>query len=327
MLLITESQIRQLLDAESCIVAVEQAFTDYAAGRAELPNVIHLDVPDHGGEVHVKAGYVRGQPYYAVKMASGFPRNAGHGMPTGDGMVVVFDAYTGAPAALLLDRGYITDLRTAAAGAVAVKHLARETIDAVGVVGTGIQARLQVRLLARVRALRVVRIWGRNAKAAAKCAADIRDSGDIPGGALVTSVPTIEQAVEGTDVVFTVTPSQRPLVEAAWIRPGCLVVAVGSDGSNKQELEVAVLERADRVVADSLAQCRRIGEIHHALDAGKIRETKITELGQITAGASPGRQRDDEIIVCDLTGVGVQDVAAASVVVDRARSRGLGSVL
>jgi ornithine cyclodeaminase len=321
---LTESEIRQVLDADSCIEAVERAFTLYAAGKAELPSVIHLDIPEQQGEVHIKAGYLHGQPYYAVKVASGFPNNPKLGLSAGDGSVLVFDARTGAPAAVLMDHGYITDLRTAAAGAVAAKHLARTTIDSVGVVGTGIQARLQVQLLARVRAFRVVRIWGRNPDAAARCASDLQNSGQLPGGSLVSAVATVEEAVRQSDIVFTVTASRAPLVRAEWLAQGTLVVAVGSDGADKQELDAEVLGRADRVVADSLSQCRRIGEIHHALDARLIEESQVTELGNITAGRAPGRQDPDSIIVCDLTGVGVQDVATASVVVDRARATGLG---
>ena len=229
------------------------------------------------------------------------------------GIVVVFDARTGALAAILLDNGYITDLRTAAAGAVAAKHLARESIGTIGVIGTGAQARYQVQLLAQVRTFHTVKVWGRRHDAAAACVADITASGVH---AIVAS--TLEEAVTDSDVVITVTASRAPLVRAAWVKQGALVIAVGSDGPDKRELEVDVLALADRVIADSLPQCRRLGEIHHALEAGVLQESRITELGRITAGQSPGRTSDAEIIVCDLTGVGVQDVAAASVIMEQA---------
>lgn len=325
-LVLDERDIRMLLDPQSCIAAVERAFTAYAAGGAELPGVIHLDIPEAHGEIHIKGGYLHGAAYYAVKFASGFPGNPTAGLPATGGLVVVFDAHTGALAAILLDNGYITDLRTAAAGAVAAKHLACESIDTVGVLGTGVQGRLQVQLLAQVRSFRTVKVWGRRPAAAATCVADIERSGALPQGARVVAVDSVEAAVTGSDVVITVTASRIPLVHAAWLRPGCLVVAVGSDGPDKQELDVDVLAQADRVVADSLPQCRRLGEIHHALDAGVLQDTRITELGRITGGQSPGRATPTEIIVCDLTGVGVQDVAAATVVLERAAvsSRRLG---
>jgi ornithine cyclodeaminase len=318
-LVIREKEIRTLLDPASCIAAVERAFTVYATGGAELPGVIHLDVPEYGGEIHIKAGYLHGGPFYAVKMASGFPGNSALGLSSSDGMVVVFDARTGAPTAILLDNGFITDLRTAAAGAVAAKYLARDAIETVAVVGTGIQARLQVQLLARVRPFRGVRVWGRRADAARQCATDLAESAALPPGCAVTDADTLDHAIHGADVVFTTTASKTALVRPEWLTPGTLVVAVGADGTDKRELDVGVLAIADRVVADSLAQCRRIGEIHHALDAGVLDESRVTELGHITAGHAPGRRSPHEIIVCDLTGVGVQDVAAATVVVERAR--------
>jgi ornithine cyclodeaminase len=315
-LVVHAPEIRRLLDPAACIAAVERAFTDYAQGRAELPGVIHLDVPPVGGEIHVKAGYVHGGRWWAVKIASGFPGNAALGLPPNGGMVLAFAARTGEPAAILLDDGYITDLRTAAAGAVAARHLARQSIDVVAVVGTGAQARLQPRLLAQVRAFREVRVWGRRREGAELCAAELGE-GALPSGARARAVSSVREAVEGADIVFTVTASRTPLVRAEWLAAGSLVVAVGADGADKQELEVGVLAGADRVVADSLPQCRRIGEIHHAVEAGVLDESRVTELGYVTAGLTPGRERDHERIVCDLTGVGVQDVAAAGVVLER----------
>jgi ornithine cyclodeaminase/alanine dehydrogenase-like protein (mu-crystallin family) len=319
-----EAEIRALLDPLSCIAAVERAFSAYAAGAAELPGVIHLDVPQEKAEIHIKAGYLHGGAAYAVKLAWGFPGNPVRGLSANDGLVLVFDAKTGVPAAILFDRGYITDVRTAAAGAVAAKHLARDPIETVAVIGTGAQARLQVQLLATVRSFRSVRVWGRRREAAEHCAADLAQSDSLPPGASVSAVGTVEAAVRGADLVYTVTASRQPLVRAEWVGPGSLVVAVGSDGADKQELEIDVLAAADRVVADSLPQCRRFGEIHHAVDAGVLQESRVTELGRITARIAPGRQAPTERIVCDLTGVGVQDVAAATLVLERALSSGMG---
>jgi ornithine cyclodeaminase len=309
------------------MAAVERAFRLYAKGEAELPNVIHLDVPEYRGEIHIKAGYLHGGEYYALKAASGFPGNPALGLSTGNGMVIVFDARTGAPSAILLDNGYITDLRTAAAGAVAAKYLAREKVVTVAIVGTGIQARLQPRVLGLVRPFRALRIWGRRPEAAAQCARELEETQALPSGCVTAVAGSVEAAVRDADIVITVTASHTPLVRAEWLARGALVIAVGSDGADKQEVDVGVLHAATRVVADSLPQCRRIGEIHHALDAGILDETHVTELGRIVNGAAPGRLGHDELIVCDLTGVGVQDVAAASLVVQRARERGVGTEL
>ncbi len=327
-LILREAEIRALLDPASCIRAVEEAFSAYAGGLAELPAVINLEVPAERAEIHVKSGYIRGGEHYAVKIASGFPGNAARGLPPSDGMVLVFDARTGAPAAFLLDNGFITDRRTGAAGAVAARHLARREVRAVGVVGSGAQARHQLESLAQVRRFEEVRVYGRRAERARACVEDLRRMQGLPDGCRFEVASEVREAVEGADVVFTVTASREPLVRAEWVSPGALVVAVGSDGPDKQELDVQVLARAERVVADSLPQCLRLGEIHHAVEAGAIGREKVdAELGEITAGRKPGRRSERDVIVCDLTGVGVQDVAAASLVMARARQAGRGEPL
>ena len=325
-LILRENEIRALLDPAACIQAMERAFAAYATGKAQLPPVINLEVPEHGGEVHIKTGHLSGGPYYAVKIASGFYGNAALGRPSSDGMVLVFDSATGAPAAFLLDNGFITDLRTAAAGALAAKYLAGKQIQTVAVIGAGAQARYQMKLLSLVRPFREARVWGRNREKAEACAEELRRAG-ISGQPAFSVAASVEQAVRRADLVITVTASREPLVRAEWLAPGETVIAVGSDGPDKQELDVGVLARADRIVADSLPQCLRLGEIHHAVEQGAINKEKVSELGEIVAGLKTGRTRDDELIVCDLTGVGVQDVAAASLVMERALAAGGGEKL
>jgi ornithine cyclodeaminase len=323
-LILREPEIRSLLDPNVCIEAMERAFAAYSTGQAQIPSVIQLDVPENHGEIHVKAGHVEGWPYYAVKIASGFLDNPKFGLAANDGMVVVFDAHTGAPAAFLLDNGFITDLRTGAAGAVAGKFLARKKVEAVAVIGTGGQARYQVEMLALVRRFAEVRIWGRDPDKARACAADLGKSRGIAACHFAVA-GSVQESVEGADIVITATASCEPLLRAHWLKAGVTVITVGSDAPAKQELDVDVLARADKIVADSLPQCLRLGEIHHAVECGAIAKEKVyAELGEITAGRKPGRTSDDEIIVCDLTGVGVQDVAAAALVMERAKKAGVG---
>ena len=320
-LVLREAEIRSLLDPASCREAVEEAFSAYATGGAVMPAVINLDLPEQGGEVHVKAGHLRGGEFYAVKMASGFRGNPERGLPANDGMVLVFDAATGEPAALLLDNGLLTDLRTGAAGAVAAGHLARRNARVVAVVGCGAQARYQLEALALVRPFREARIWGRNPDRARACASELAGSPGMREMCRFVIAGSLREAVEGADIVVTVTSSREPLVRAEWLYPGVHVTAVGSDGPEKRELFPEVLSRADRLVADSLPQCLRLGEIHHAVAGGAIAEGDVdAELGEITAGRKPGRQNELEITVCDLTGLGVQDVAAAGLVMERARA-------
>jgi ornithine cyclodeaminase len=293
--------VRAALPMAACIDAVEAAFVAYSAGRAELPGVIHLDVPESSGEIHVKAGHLHGAPAYAVKVASGF---YGVEPPAIDGMVLVFDGHTGAPLAMLLDGGLLTDIRTGAAGGVAARWLAPTRADVVAVLGTGIQSRRQMEALRCERDVGEVRVWGREAVRAAVAAADV-------GG---TAVATPREAVEDADVILTCTASTEPLVLADWVKAGAHVTAIGSDGPGKQELDPALLRRADVVAVDARDQCLRLGELQHAPE---LRDRAV-ELGAIAAGEVPGRTDDTQLTICDLTGVGVQDVAAANAVLANA---------
>ena len=314
--ILREGDIRAVLDMSSCIDACERAFAAYSSGRAELPGVIHLDVPEHRGEIHVKAGHLHGEPYYALKVASGFSETA---PPSVDGMVVVFDATNGAPVAFLLDNGFITDLRTGAAGGVAARHLAPERVKRVGVVGTGVQAGYQLDGLAAVRPGFVeVRVWGRNPDHAERCVADLRGRAGLPEGCTYEVAPGVRDAVEGADVVITCTASREPLVRAEWLAAGAHVAALGSDGVGKQELDPGVLVSADLLVVDSRDQCARLGELQYAAD----QVGRAVELGDICAGVRPGRTSAEQLTVCDLTGVGVQDVAAAGLVMARGGDAG-----
>jgi len=303
--ILREQDVRAALPMGACIEAVERALVAYSGGAAELPAVIHLDVPEARGEIHVKAGHVHGAPTYAVKVASGF---YAVDPPAIDGLVVVFDATTGAPVAFLLDGGYVTDTRTGAAGGVAARWLAPEHVAVVAVIGTGIQARRQVEALRCVRDLTEIRVWGRDADHASAAAADV-------GGVAALSV---EDAVAGADVVITCTASTEPLVRAEWIAPGTHITAVGSDGAGKHELDPELLRRADVLAVDSLEQCRRLGELQHVLDV----VDEAVELGTICAGGAPGRTASTQLTICDLTGVGVQDVAAANAVLANAGDAG-----
>jgi ornithine cyclodeaminase/alanine dehydrogenase-like protein (mu-crystallin family) len=302
--ILREADVRAALEMAACIDACERAFAAYSTGGAELPAVIHLDVPEAEGEIHVKAGHLHGAPYYAVKAASGFYAQEPAAI---DGLVMVFDARDGSPAAFLLDNGFITDLRTGAAGGVAARHLAPSAPEAVAVIGTGGQARQQLDALAVVRpGFSTVRVWGRDTAHADRCVDDLRVRHDAD----VTRIDTVRAAVEGADVVITCTAAREPLVERAWLAPGAHVTALGSDGAGKQELDPAILRDADLLVVDSRDQCMRLGELQHAPGEAE----RAVELGAICAGVAPGRTSQDQLTVCDLTGLGVQDVAAANVV-------------
>jgi len=323
-LLLSEPEIRKMMGPAEALPAVRDAFIRMARGEAVLPGVIHLDIPKSGAEVHVKGAHLHGSRFFTVKVASGSYANPDRGLPTGSGIVLVFDATTGFPQAVLFDNGYLTDLRTGAAGALAADLLAKREVDRVGFVGVGTQARFQLEALLGVRTPGRVIAFGRSEGKADRFAQEMEKRHDIR----VDLAKTVEQAVRGSDVVITVTPSREPLVRAEWVLPGTHITAVGADGPDKQELDVAVLEKADKVVADRLEQCVRLGEIHHAIEAGVFRPTDVyAELGEIAAGKKPGRTTDREITVADLTGVGVQDAALAELVVGAAARQRAGKTL
>ncbi|MGZ8583686.1 MAG: ornithine cyclodeaminase family protein [Actinomycetota bacterium] len=306
--------VRAAIDMRAAIDACERAFVAYSSGAAELPGVIHLDVPEARGEIHVKAGHLHRSPYYAVKAASGF---YGLEPPAIDGLVIVFDARDGSPAAFLLDGGYLTDLRTGAAGGVAARHLAPERVERVAVIGTGAQARYQVEALAEVRpGFTEVRVWGRSPAHADGAVEDLRAR--LGDGCAVKVLRSAREAVDGADVVITCTAAREVLVDASWLAPGAHVTAVGSDGPGKQELDPQILRSADVLAVDSAAQCTALGELQHALDQA----ARAIELGTICDGGAVGRTGEGQLTVCDLTGVGVQDVAAANEVMRAVGERG-----
>lgn len=314
-----EPEIKKLVPLSEAILAVEQAFAAYSSGKAVLPGVINLDLPEFQGEVHVKAAYLEGAEHYVIKVASGFYRNPEKGLPVGNGLMLVFEAGTGRLRAILFDNGYLTELRTAAAGAVAAKYLAKNRIEKVAVIGSGVQARFQLRALSAVREFGEVKVWSRNPENVKRYVEEMKR--EFPGVGFYEA-RSAEEAVSGADLVVTATPSRQPIVRAEWLEPGVHITAMGSDGPEKRELFPEVLARADRIFCDSIKQCRELGEVHHALAAGIIGEGKITgELGEIILGKKPGRQSDNEITVADLTGLGVQDAAVAGLFLNLVENR------
>ncbi|NRA96638.1 MAG: ornithine cyclodeaminase family protein [Planctomycetes bacterium] len=284
---------------------MEAAFVAYADGRCVVPPPGELTFQDPPGDVHIKYGYISGDDHFVVKIASGFYDNPALGLSSCDGLMLVFAQRTGALEAILLDEGNLTDIRTAAAGAVCARHLA-PAVTRVGVFGSGIQARRQLELLRKETPCRDVMAWGRDKERLATYAAEM---GEI--GYTVETTTDPDAVTASCNLIVTCTPSTTPLVRAAALRAGTHVTAVGSDTPTKQELESSVIERADVIVADSLSQCRDRGEIHHASDPGSV-----VQLGDVVAGRATGRTSDDQITVADLTGVAVQDVAIATAVLN-----------
>jgi len=301
--------IEARLQRVDAIGAMERAFAAYSRGDAVIPPVGELQFEEPPGDVHIKYGYLRGGDHYVVKIASGFYSNPTLGLPSSQGLMLLFLQRTGQLAAVLLDEGRLTDLRTGAAGAVAAKYLAPREPTCIGIVGTGIQARCQLEQLLKVTPCRDVRVWGRDPE---KVRAYLRDI--EPWGVSAKPAATLETLASESNLIVTTTPAEEALLQADWIQLGTHITAVGSDTATKQELSSEILERADLVVADSRTQCRTRGEIHHALNDGKVASKKIVELGEVVSGRADGRTSDRQISVADLTGVAVQDLAIAGAV-------------
>ncbi len=318
-LILTRRDVAALLDLETCIAAVADAFRRHGLGTAAPPGLLGL--PVEGGGFHLKAGRLDG--HFAAKINANFPGNPSrHGLPTVQGVIALFEAGTGVLLALM-DSMEITTLRTGAATAVAAAHLAVEDATVVTVVGCGVQGRVQLRAVAAVRP--VARAWAVDADPdrASRFSAEMSAALAID----VTRAPDLAAAASASDIVVTCTPSRRAFLGPGHVRPGAFVAAVGADNEEKQELEPALLA-GSTVVTDVLEQCATIGDLHHALDAGLMTRARVhADLGEIVAGRKPGRRSAEEVIVFDSTGMALQDVAAAAAVYERARAAGAGTVV
>lgn len=323
MLILTEADLRRTVTLDSAVVScIEDAFHALATKAVAMPPILRLDMPEHHGEVDVKTAYVPGLDGFAVKISPGFFDNPKIGLPSTNGMMVLLSAKTGLVQALLLDNGYLTDVRTAAAGAVAAKYLSRPDAGIAAIFGAGMQARLQLQALTLVRPIREARLWARDHAKADNVARDLSQALGIN----VVAATHRQAAVAGADIVVTTTPSETPILKAEWLEPGQHVTAMGSDAEHKNEIEPGAIARADVYVADRLAQTRLLGELHHAIAAGIVpADREFPELGQIVAGQKTGRINANQITIADLTGTGIQDTAIATLAFARAGSAGVGT--
>jgi ornithine cyclodeaminase len=299
-------EIKQAIEPVHLIQCQEEGFVAYSEGQVVVPPPGSLFFDDPPGDCHIKFGYLIDDVYYVIKIASGFYRNPDLGLPSSNGMMLVFERKTGVPAAVLLDEGYLTDMRTAAAGAIAAKYLAPLPITRIGIVGTGTQARLQPQLLREVTPCRDLMVWGRNAGRAEAYRRDVE-----PLGFAVEVAARIQDLCAACNLIVTTTPSRSPLIGPRQVRPGTHITAVGADGGGKQELDAELFKKASVFVVDSRRQCRELGDSSYALKAGFVKEDQLVELGTLIRKPELGRTSADQITICDLTGVAVQDIQIA----------------
>jgi len=311
--ILTLQQIKTALEGLDVIGAVEEGFLAYTGGRVVVPPVGEMIFEDPPGDVHIKYGFIKNDNVYVVKIASGFYRNPSLGLPSSNGLMLLFSQKTGEPLAVLLDEGHLTDVRTAAAGAVAARHLAPRVVRRIGILGAGTQGRLQLEYLRGIRDCLDVTVWGIGDEELVSYRRDMEGK-----GFRVRTTREAEKVAADCNLIVTCTPSRQPLLEARWIRPGTHITAVGADTAEKQELDPGILAKADRIVADSLSQARLRGECFRAFEAGAIAPEDVVELGAVIGDPGLGRASEDEITVADLTGVAVQDIQIAKAVWKRA---------
>jgi ornithine cyclodeaminase len=305
-------EIRRVLDYREIIGRMRDALIANSAGECDTPMPMHLDIAPEHGEVHIKSSYRRGGKYFALKVASTFPGNLARGLPTGGGMMLLCSAETGQPVAILADDGHLTDVRTAAVAAMSARELRRRD-ETIGILGTGIQARLQVQLHAEILLLREIWIWGRTPERAAECRRDLEKL--LPKSEVHVASTPVEVA-RACRLIVTCTASRTPLLTASDVQPGTLISAVGSDSPGKQELDPGILRRASLLLVDSRHQCEKLGELQHA-PSEAWRTVEVGAFCQDGALPQSTPEAGHDLTVCDFTGLGVEDLYIAEYCYER----------
>jgi len=310
MRVVTKDEILANLDTQVALRAIESGFRAFASDRVQVAPVVHLAFPDARGECHVKSAYIEGEEVFTVKLATGFYDNPAQGLASSNGFMAVISARTGTPVAILQDEGVLTDTRTALAGVLAARAGGRHGAQVLGIIGSGIQARLQAEMIAARLGYTRVLVWARDAGKAEAVVRDLRAR--LPGLSIETA-ESVARIGGQVDTIVTTTSATAPLLMSDDVEPGTHIVAVGADSPGKQELDTALFARARHVIVDSKAQCVEHGETANAVAAGTIAADDLVTLGDVLAG--PGLERGDtDITIADLTGVALQDAAIAGCV-------------
>lgn len=306
MRILDKRQIQELYRPALALAMIRLGFIAYSEGRVQQPPVQHFAFPGAGGDCCIKSGHLEGDDVFVVKVASGFYRNRKLGLDSTQGLMLAFSAETGQPLALMRDEGWLTAQRTALAGQAAAQALAPRRVDAIGIVGAGMQATLQLEALQAVTPCRRVFVWGRSMDQLR----GFRDRFEARGYQ-VTPTLDAEALARACQLIVTCTPSTEAILQADWIQPGTHITAAGADAEGKQELAAALVAKADLLVVDSVEQCACFGEVSHAVRAGLVKRERLVELGHVLAGTRHGRTDQGQITIADLTGLAIQDVQIA----------------
>ncbi|NHK31570.1 MAG: ornithine cyclodeaminase family protein [Asgard group archaeon] len=301
--IVTLEQINEVLQKINPIEEIEKGFIAYSKGNVIVPPVGELIFDDPPGEVHIKYGYIKKDDFFVIKIASGYYNNVNIGLPSYSGLMLLFNQKTGQLISVLLDEGHLTNVRTAAAGAVVAKYLAPKEVKRIGIFGPGIQGRMQLEYLKKVVNCNDVIVCGIYDNELADYKKEM-----TAFGFTVETTKNSEDVTSTCNLIVTCTPAKSPIILAKQVLKGTHITAMGSDTADKQELDSAILKKADRVVADSIEQVLTRGECHHAIKDDMITKQDLLELGEVIQNPDLQRQTDDEITIADLTGVAVQDI-------------------
>jgi ornithine cyclodeaminase len=307
-LILSERQVRDCLDRldmSTAVATVEQVLRAHAEKRVAMPPKLHMNLASQGIQSWTNAmpAYIAPGDLMSLKWIGGFAENSAAGRPYIAGVIMLANARTGALRSVM-EGSQITSVRTGAAAAVAAKYLAPRGPVTVALIGAGIQGHSVLQAFQCTLAIKEVRITDADRKKADALAAQFRAKFDIA----VTGVKTPEEAIRGAEVVVTATPANEPLVHEAWLTPGALVLTLGS----YREAEDSVFTSANKLVVDNWEQAQHRGSLASLVEQGLITRTSVWgELGDIVIGKLPGRQRDDERIVCCEVGMGSEDLAIA----------------
>jgi len=302
-------QIKKALEGLDPIRDIEEGFIAYSQGKVVVPPVGELIFDDPPADVHIKYGYIKGDEYYVIKIAGGFPDNKILNLSTNTGLMLVFSQKTGALVCVLLDEAYLTNVRTAAAGAVVAKYMAPKHVPSIGILGAGTQGRMQLEYLRSVIETRDVFVWGLTQEELDAYKADMESEGYT-----VQTTLHPEEIAANCNLIVTATPSKSPLLQVDHIKKGTHITAVGADTQDKIELDPRILKKADVVVADSKSQSLVRGEIYQAMKAGLLEQDRVVELGDMIVNKDKQRTSEDQITVADLTGVAIQDIQISKAV-------------
>lgn len=303
------NQIKDVLDKIDIIRTIEEGFILYSKGLVVVPPIGELIFKNPPGEAHIKYGYIKNDDFYVIKIASGFYNNPTLNLPSSQGLMLVFCQKTGTLKGILLDNGYLTNIRTAAAGAVVAKHLAPKSITAVGILGAGIQARLQLLYLKKTIHFKNVFVWTPNNKEQKPFLSVLKNS-----GLNIEFVDKVPELCSKSNMIITATPSKEPIIHMEDILPGTHITAIGSDTEEKTEIDPQILKNSDIIISDSIEQSKTRGEIFQAIKKKKLKRDRVVELGNIINNHKLSRQNDNQLTIADLTGVAVQDIQIAKAV-------------